>query len=151
MDGLLVILTTIPSGKPLYAKQSVAVTGFNSDSFAKAVSEYEKIYNLFDRCFPIDTLDKWVPSMMGATDYPVFEVSNRYFTKKAALSQDVVLELGQDIDPKGILKKIAGTDFVHTTENEVKYFKLTKDKDGDIEWAFIQNISFNLTIPKATL
>ena len=34
-----------------------------------------------------------------------------------------MIELSKDIDPRGILKKVGGSQYIHMSENEVKYFK----------------------------
>jgi hypothetical protein len=92
---------------------------------------------MFEQSFPINSLEKWTPSYVSGTDHPIMEVSNRYFTQKIHSSSNDIVPLEKDIDPRGILKKVAGTEFVHTVENSVSYFKLVEDTDNKQRYVFI--------------
>ena len=59
------------------------------------------------------------------------ELSNRYFTpKKDALTEDYV-SISTDIDPQGLLARAAGSKYVHTEQNAVKYYMRTTENDGN--------------------
>ena len=59
------------------------------------------------------------------------ELSNRYFTAtKDALTEDYV-PISTDIDPQGLLARAAGSKYVHTEQNAVKYYTRTTEHDGN--------------------
>ena len=63
-------------------------------------------------------------------DRAVLFASNRYFTYKRDVGQATQVAFSDGVDPNGILRRMAGTDYIHTDENEVKYYKLTLASDG---------------------
>ena len=59
------------------------------------------------------------------------ELSNRYCTaKKDALTEDYVA-LSTDIDPQGLLARAAGSTYVHTEQNAVKYYTRMTENEGN--------------------
>ena len=39
--------------------------------------------------------------------------------------------LTHEMDPKGYLRKVASTTYIHTEENRVHYYKMCKDSTGE--------------------
>ena len=50
-------------------------------------------------------------------------MANRYFQDKQHVQAEEIIEFSKEIDPRGLLKKAGSGQYVHTSENEVKYFK----------------------------
>ena len=113
----------------MFAKQSIGITGFGSAKFSEAIGECQKIVNLFEQSFPIGSLESWTPSYLPGSRHEILEVSNRFFIKKNSCQVEDIIELKKDIDPKGILKKTAGSDYVYTMENSVSYFQCVVDEE----------------------
>ena len=59
-----------------------------------------------------------------------FELSNRYFTAKKDALVEECMPISPDIDPQGFLAQAAGSKYVHTEQNAVKYYMRTEDNDG---------------------
>jgi len=64
--------------------------------------------------------------------HPSVEASNRYFTARDDADDDEICELGGDVDPRGHLSSLAGSNFVHTADNKVHYYERQKTgKEGE--------------------
>jgi hypothetical protein len=65
---------------------------------------------------------------------PSIDLSNRYFTptREAPLSDHV--PFSHKVDPRGILGALMGNRFIHTEENEVKYFVRETDMGGNFRY-----------------
>lgn len=75
---------------------------------------------------PADTLQEWTP--VTDDDMLCLEASNRYFTPSYLASEYDPVELGDIIDPLGLLKaKTAGSR--RTEDNEVLYYERIVCKD----------------------
>ncbi|PBK59902.1 hypothetical protein ARMSODRAFT_1027029 [Armillaria solidipes] len=64
---------------------------------------------------------EWTPSMVQG--YDAIELSNRYFRPRGKDYRGEDLMLSPDVDPNGILRRVAGDNMVHTEDNEVSYFR----------------------------
>ena len=61
--------------------------------------------------------------------HTAIDVGNRYFARRHDKADNETVTFEQCIDPDGILEKAMGSEFCHTSENEVKYFELTHAND----------------------
>jgi len=74
-------------------------------------------------------MDDWAPSNFKI--HMTIDISNRYFTPAHDTSQqDEQVPFGMAIDPDHLLTVAMGNDFVHTEDNEVKYYKAHKNTQG---------------------
>lgn len=117
------------SARHRYLRQSVTVTGLETETVTNAVKAGTAIRGLFDRWFPEGKLEHW-PSTDRIDE---LTASNRYFTPKDdALPGERHLAFGKLIDPHGILEDMAKDGYLHTEDNEVKYFARKAKANGDV-------------------
>ena len=109
------------------------MTGLGSATFSSALDAAEVIYKHFDRQFSEGLLDGWSP--MHSTDSTLdrLDMSNRYFTplrdvSGAGLVESVPFHKG--VDPRNILRDMAKDIYVHTEDNNVEYFSMHRDSNG---------------------
>ncbi|SJL08157.1 uncharacterized protein ARMOST_11520 [Armillaria ostoyae] len=115
--------------------QSVTVMGLGCQSFEDTILTLQEIRLTAEREFKTGMLEKW--NAGAYRGFPVFALSNRYFcTLKDGAHQEEV-PFSKDVDPVGILQRLARNDLIHTEENEVQYFKSSVDEDGKrrYQWA----------------
>jgi len=62
--------------------------------------------------------------------FVAIDASNRYFSLRVGSNQEAECAITDDIDPKGFLRKAAGTTYIHTNENKVCYFEMYEDDTG---------------------
>lgn len=55
---------------------------------------------------------------------------NRYFQWKNSPNAGEAVEFQPMVDPRGVLARMAGENFVHTIDNEVEYMECHIDKHG---------------------
>lgn len=48
---------------------------------------------------------------------------NRYFRYRSKNEHEIGTPLGHEVDPKGVLARLAGGNLIHMEENEVKYYR----------------------------
>lgn len=53
----------------------------------------------------------------------MIEVSNRYFRLKRKMAEDTSIELAQEIDPNGVLNRMANNTLIHMDDNIMQYYK----------------------------
>jgi len=87
-----------------------------------------RIYAIFKRAIGPQLQDDVGTSQDDG--YAAIDTSNRYFTTRTAGNQEGECLITDDMDPKGYLRKAAGTTYVHTEENKVYYFELKQDERG---------------------
>lgn len=118
------------SGKPEYARQGIVLTGLSSPSFDKSLCQLEAIMRTFDRCFPPDSLEKWTPGKHG--EHNSVDLANRYLVDKKNVNAEDIVSIPIGIDPRRILAKLAGSSYVCTEDNVVKYFEAVKEEEDKI-------------------
>ncbi|KAK0465777.1 hypothetical protein IW261DRAFT_1574768 [Armillaria novae-zelandiae] len=108
--------------------QSVMLTGLGCPAFDEAIATLQEIRLTGEREFKNGMLDKWTPSTYRG--FPAFTVSNRYFQTAKEGGQYEAITFDKDVDPVGILQRLAKTDVAHTEANVVQYFKANVDDEG---------------------
>lgn len=73
-------------------------------------------------------LNDWVP--MHVESHVGIQAGNRYFQWENSLSAGKAVEFQPMVDPRGVLARMAGENFVHTIDNEVKYKECSISKNG---------------------
>ena len=60
-------------------------------------------------------------------------MSNQYFTPRKEATDEAEVPLTLDIDPKGILARYAGNQFIHCEQNVVKYYHRKPEQDDRVK------------------
>ncbi len=68
------------------------------------------------------------PSLEG---YPCADFSTCYFTSRRDEPMGEATPFSKTVDPKGVLLSMMGDDLFHGVENQVLYYSIRKDGDGD--------------------
>ena len=61
-------------------------------------------------------------------------MSSRYFSLKKDFPTSKSVPFSSDIDPKGILTRAAGTNYVHADQNVVSYYERSVASNGDTRY-----------------
>ncbi|KAK0435847.1 hypothetical protein EV421DRAFT_1908344 [Armillaria borealis] len=118
----------IAHNKAITMAQSVTVTGLGCHTFDDAIVMLQEIRLTAEREFKSGMLDKWSPTTYHG--FPAFVLSNRYFRTQKEGGQHKEVIFSKDVDPVGILQRLAKNDLIHTEENEMQYFKRHVDDEG---------------------
>ncbi|SJL13219.1 uncharacterized protein ARMOST_16658 [Armillaria ostoyae] len=104
------VLKETPSmkDKVRFMSQAVTLTGLGSTQFEGSVEALKEIGRKGEREF--------------RQGYNAIELLNRYFHPRGKDYRED-LTLSPDVDPNGILRRVAGDNMVHTEDNEVSYFR----------------------------
>lgn len=110
--------------------QSITLTSFGTSSKNESISGIYAIHHLFSHVLPENSMEPWYPTTFD--EFLAVNMGNRYFTNWKDILSSEVLDFKTSVDPNGILMAaMMGTEFAHTIENEVAYFELIVDKDGN--------------------
>ncbi|RDB31017.1 hypothetical protein Hypma_000107 [Hypsizygus marmoreus] len=127
-----------------YLRQSVTVSGLETPTFAAALASTVEIFGYFDRQFCEGKLQSWSASDDLGDRRDLLEASNRYMTPRRDAKDGESIPFGEQVDPKNILKSMAGDDHVHTEDNEVLYFLRHTAVDGKIRHEKVGPQSFRV-------
>lgn len=112
-----------------YLKQGVGITGYGNRTFETLVTDIAKIHTFFKRAVGPQLLDDL--GISDADGYSAIDASNRYFSPRTELTSEAdKCLITDDMDPKGSLRKAAGTSYIHTEDNKVLYFEKCDDVGG---------------------
>lgn len=93
-----------------------------------------EIYKNFDRQFAEGILDSWACSSAN-NNFPCIDISNRYLTPAREAGDMEQMAFHKGVDPEGILQNMMKGDgsvsYLHTEDNQVGYFHMKKDTDGN--------------------
>ncbi|KAH6891699.1 hypothetical protein BKA70DRAFT_1441112 [Coprinopsis sp. MPI-PUGE-AT-0042] len=113
-----------------FIRQNIKITGFGEAQFTKALTELEAVHLKMSNCFPDGRMEDFQPSMFG--NHFAIEANTRYFNHRNTVSADVQLvDFLDGVDPEGTLSRLMGEDYVHTQDNQVDYFQVHVDADGN--------------------
>jgi hypothetical protein len=115
------------------------LTGLNSTAFDNAARATQEVYGQFDREFEDGSLTTW--DVNGSEDDgqgPELIASNRYFTPAPDAGCAKNTPFGLGIDPHNVLTHMLGqgkgpSSFVHTEDNQVKYYTSCVKTEGQRE------------------
>jgi hypothetical protein len=113
---------TSGAGQQRYVRQSITLTALGAPILQDCIKSIIAIQHTFSRLLPPDSMDDWVPAVFDG--HAAIDMGNRYFTDRHNSADNESIAFDTGIDPDRILEKALGTDFVHISENEVKYFEL---------------------------
>ncbi|KAF6744642.1 hypothetical protein DFP72DRAFT_1078231 [Ephemerocybe angulata] len=111
--------------KARFLRQGLRLGGFGTPSFHKAIQNVSEVLGIFSR-----SVTEIQPPTFLDTDATglCIDVCNRYFsTRRDGRGGDEV-KLTSEIDPNGVLAKLAGETYYHGEENTVGYFERVSDK-----------------------
>ena len=88
---------------------------------------------MFRRCIGSSNVESH-KLVTGFRDGHAIEVGNRYFMPAIAArkANEKIISFGDEVDPEGLLRNMGGNEYVHTTENRVKYKEVEVLKDGKL-------------------
>ncbi|SJL05828.1 uncharacterized protein ARMOST_09164 [Armillaria ostoyae] len=120
---LLLILKEYPAMKDKlrFMTQKLTLTGLGSVRFKGSVEALKEIERTGEREFREGQLQGWMPTQVQG--YDAIELANRYFRPRGKDYHGEEHALSDEVDPKGILKRNAGSHLIHTKDNEVLYFR----------------------------
>ena len=107
----------------------MAITGLGSPTFGKAVESLTKIHALYCRFVPKDKLQA-MSIVDSYKEFSSIELSNRYFSARKEAPNESHIPFTKELDPKGILAKAMGTQFIHSEQNVVKYNRKVEKHTG---------------------
>ena len=98
----------------------MAITGLGSPTFERAVESLTKVHAFYSRFVPEDKLQ--ANSVIDLyKEFTSIELSNRYFSARKDAPNELHIPFTKELDPKGILTKAMGTQFICSEQNVVKY------------------------------
>jgi hypothetical protein len=107
----------------------VAVTGLGSPTFGIAVESLAKIHAFYSRFVPENKLQ--ANSIIDSyKEFTSIELSNRYFSSKKEAPNELHIPFTKELDPKGILERAMGTQFIRSKQNVVKYNRKIEKPTG---------------------
>jgi len=107
----------------------VQITGFGNEAFDKLMTDMAKIFMIFKRAIGAQLQDEPGVSQ-DEEEFMAIDTANQYFTFRTGRSDDNEIPITDDMDPKGYLRKVAGTLYIHTEENKVYYFEKCEHSAG---------------------
>jgi len=112
-----------------FLRQGISLTGLGGNGMDHIFEKLAEVQGIFKRFFGDRIQDCSIFSSFKG--YTTLDMSNRYFMPKEGAHDDDICDLGQAVDPQGDLANLAGSSFVHTTDNKVFYYERSKTgKDG---------------------
>jgi hypothetical protein len=90
---------------------------------------------MFGRVLKDGLLERWQPSFYGGQ--AAFDTSNRYFSSRRQNPFGTSVPFHEMVDPEGILADMGRNDLMHCEENEVNYFKLITDANGNERYTIL--------------
>ncbi|KAF7981291.1 hypothetical protein HWV62_34205 [Athelia sp. TMB] len=129
-------------GDARFLKQTIRLTGFGSAEFQQAVSGIANIATLMGDNLERGDIESWKPERYRT--WQTLDIGNRYFRRQNNEGDAVPISLPRNVDPDGILAKLAGDEWVHTEDNEVRYFGLVPSVAGKPKYEPIDPSEFKL-------
>ncbi|KAK0455523.1 uncharacterized protein EV420DRAFT_1481368 [Desarmillaria tabescens] len=114
--------------KARFLSQSVPLIGLGSKRFDEAVSAIKEIQVMGECEFRDGELEEWKP--VTVKGYEMVELTNRYFRPKTSANEEEEIPIGADIDPAGVLRRIAQRKWIHMEDNVVRYYRGMIDDEG---------------------
>ncbi|EIN03433.1 hypothetical protein PUNSTDRAFT_48108 [Punctularia strigosozonata HHB-11173 SS5] len=131
----LLPLTRESTGSRFNLRQSIVLSGLDSQIFEQFLDSCAVVYNLFKRHLPPNSLFPLAQETIQINDigYPAIRFTNPVFTKPDAegvTPHTQSLKISDELDPAGILRKSQGT-ALYLDDNAIHTFRV--DKSTGIE------------------
>ncbi|PBK76196.1 hypothetical protein ARMSODRAFT_1078394 [Armillaria solidipes] len=104
-----------------FLSQYVRISGMGSIAFEDTIIALKGIQQLGEREFQEGSLEEWTQFTVQGHD--AIEFSNRYFTPCSQAINGDSVRFPMDVDPNGVPQKMAGTQWIHAEDNEVRYYR----------------------------
>ncbi|PBK65102.1 hypothetical protein ARMSODRAFT_978521 [Armillaria solidipes] len=104
--------------KTRFLSQSVQLVGLGSNMFDNVVAAIKEIQVMGEREFREGEMEEWKPTM--AKEFVTVDLTN----------DEEGIPISQDVNPAGILAKMAQHRWIHTEDNVVRYYRGTLDDEG---------------------
>ncbi|PBK91041.1 hypothetical protein ARMGADRAFT_933168, partial [Armillaria gallica] len=104
-----------------FLNQSVTIAGMGSELFQDSIDTLKELHQRGEREFKQGQLEEWCPGQFQGDD--AVEMVNWYFRPQTKSENQTSVQLSSDINPKGVLRWMAGDNMVHTEDNIMKYYK----------------------------
>ena len=88
-----------------------------------------KIHALYRRFVPEHKLQA-MSIVDSYKEFASIELSNRYFSARKEVPNESHLPFTKELDPRGILEKAMGTQFIRSEQNVVKYNRKVEKPTG---------------------
>lgn len=107
-------------------RQAVDVIGFGTPAFQRSCKNLVAIQECISRTMPDNVMIPWKPQVYK--EGVAIRASNRYFTTKKNVPNETPLDFYDFSDPSKLFRSLDVEGFVHTTENNVDYYRcVTED------------------------
>jgi hypothetical protein len=118
-----------------FLRQSITLTGFGTATFEAGIKSLQAVHTFFDRHLPEGKLDECT-IIDQCDDHFGIHLTNRYFTtrRESDSQTEQAIEFPTEVDPQGILTGLVSDQFVHTEQNEVKYYNRSVSECGAIKY-----------------
>ncbi|KAF4571728.1 hypothetical protein EYR36_009073 [Pleurotus pulmonarius] len=97
-------------------RQGICITGLASPNFEAMLNNLRHTHSLFSRFTPGGRLRA----------YPTISAGNRFFTPTRLATGLQSVLISKEVDPHGLLKGADSKHLIHTDDNEVKYYVISR-------------------------
>jgi hypothetical protein len=111
-----------------FIRQSVQLTGFNTEKFQTCVDTLQCLHQALARQVLEGAMDPFTVGQNGRFD--TVEFSTHYFTARQDDPFGDAILFNNAVDPKGVLASMTDDTYFHGGDNEVMYFTLRHNEDG---------------------
>lgn len=123
MHIILTANASIARTKVLHTEQYLQVTGLDNAQFGEAAVAMLSIHQLFSKLLVKGSMHDW--EVKREQEHIVLDFHNPYLTLREKAVSSNIIDIPQDIDPFGILKKHV-TNEVFTTDSIIQCFQRMK-------------------------
>ena len=109
-------------------KQCVRLTGLGTENFSNAILGLANIAIFMGETMEKGDIESWQCDRYRT--WQALDMANRFFVMQNSEGDMASVPFVDGVDPEGVLVTIAGDKWVHTEENQVKYFRLNTQSDG---------------------
>lgn len=117
-----------------YAKQAVVLSGFGAILFEEAVRKIAFIHSMFEEQIHGHKINDW--EVERFQDNLAISAHSRYFAQKRHVKANDRHSFQPFVDQNGELEKLKGENFVHSSDNVVKYVMRSKKEDGSFQLSY---------------
>ncbi|KAK0433173.1 hypothetical protein EV421DRAFT_1741773 [Armillaria borealis] len=114
--------------KMRFLSQSVRLVGLGSKSFDNTVSAIKAMQVMGEQEFREGKLEEW--KLVAAKGFETVDLLNQYFRPRNSSNEDEGIPIAADVDPSGILGRIAQRKWIHTEDNVIRYYRGIVDEGG---------------------
>ncbi|TRM55218.1 hypothetical protein BD626DRAFT_579040 [Schizophyllum amplum] len=113
------------NGRARFLKQVLVICGLKDVGFDDSMFVIERIRQFFER-----SVDGSVAPCEQSFDQlgTTITLAQRMFSHRKDVDESAIVPFEKDVDPRGHLARLATGHLVHTTDNQVKYWKYVSDE-----------------------